>query len=210
MKLLVIVPIITKDFIKNPRERVETYVRLETKVDFVNIDYGPASIESMYDHDMAAPFVVKKAEWAEKNGYDAVVVSCMMDPGVEAAKQAVNIPVVGSGEAANQVAGLLGKNVKTVHARPLTVLQLIANPEKAFECLMINGKKAIEDGADVLILGCTGLTGLAKRLQNELNVPVLEGERLALSLAQMMVDVGISQSKKAFPKPAKKKRILPD
>lgn len=210
MKLLVIIPIITKEFIKDPGKRVGAYVRPETKVDFANIDYGPASIESRYDHDMAAPFVVKKAEEAEKNGYDAIVVSCMMDPGVEAAKQAVNIPVVGSGEAGRQVAGLLGKNVKTVHARPLTVLQLIEDPEKAFECLLINGKKAIEDGADVLILGCTGLTGLAKRLQNELKVPILEGEGLALNLAQTMVDIGISQSKKAYPKPAEKKRILPD
>jgi len=100
-------------------------------------------------------------------------------------------------------------NVKTVSARPMTVLQLIEDPEKAYERIIINGKKTLEDGADVLILSCTGLTGLAKRVQNELKVPVLEGERLALNLAQTMVDMGLSQSKKAYPTPADKKRVMP-
>jgi len=75
--------------------------------------------------------------------------------------------------------------------------------------LLENGKKALDEGAQVLILGCTGLTGLAKRLQNELKVPVLEGEGLALALAQLFVDVGLTQSKLTYRKPPKKKRILP-
>jgi len=209
LKIVVIVPIITKTFITNPKERVESYVRPDTQVDFVNIDYGPASIESRYDHDLAAPFVVKKAEWAEKNGYDAAVVSCMMDPGVEASKEAVNIPVVGAGEAADKVAQLLGKKMAKVYPRGLTVLQLHEDLERTYEVLLKDAKKALEGGADVLILSCTGLTGLSKRLQKELNVPVLEGEGLSLSLAQTLVDTGLSQSKKAYPKPAPKKRVLP-
>jgi len=86
--------IISKEFIRKEdvRKRVGNYVRPDTDVDFVFIDYGPASIESRYDDVMAVPFVVKKAEWAEKNGYDPVVVSCMMDPGVKAAKGALYIP----------------------------------------------------------------------------------------------------------------------
>lgn len=60
MRILVIIPIITKDFIKGTRERVEPYVRPDTEVDFVNIDYGTASIESAYDKALAAPFVIKK------------------------------------------------------------------------------------------------------------------------------------------------------
>ena len=64
MKICVVVPIISKEFIKKEdvRKRVGNYVRPDTEVDFVFIDYGPASIESRYDDVMAAPFVVKKAE----------------------------------------------------------------------------------------------------------------------------------------------------
>jgi len=190
------------------RKRVGNYVRPDTQVDFINVDYGPASIESRYDDTMAAPFVVKKAEWAEKNGYDAVVVSCMMDPGVKAAKEALGIPVVGAGEAARQIAPLLGDNVVRVSPQ-LSVLELLENPEKAYKRLLENSKKALDGGAQVLILSCTGLTGMAEKLQKEVGVPVLEGESLALSLAQMFVDVGLSQSKLAYRKPPKKKRILP-
>ena len=212
MRICVIVPIISRELIKEEevRKRVENYVRPNTEVDFIFLDYGPASIESRYDDVMAAPFVVKKAEWAEKNGYDAIVVSCMMDPGVQAAKEALDIPVLGPGEAARQIAPILGDKIARIYPRGLTVLELIEDPEKTYRVLLENAKKAIEeDGAKVLILGCTGLTGMANRLQKELGVPVLEGEGLALALAQLFVDVGLSQSKLAYRKPPKKKRILP-
>lgn len=211
MKICLIVPIITKRLIEKEegRKRFEAYVRPDTEVDIVFLDYGPASIESRYDDVMAAPFVVKKAEWAEKNGYDAVVVSCMMDPGVKAAKEALDIPVVGPGEAARQIAPILGDKVGRIYPRGLTVLELVEEPEKTFNVLLENAKKALAEGAEVLILSCTGLTGMAKRLQDELGVPVLEGEGLALALAQLFVDVGLSQSKLAYRRPPKKKRILP-
>ena len=211
MKICLIVPIITKRFIEKvaERKRFEGYVRPDTEVDIVFLDYGPASIESRYDDVMAAPFVVKKAEWAEKNGYDAVAVSCMMDPGVKAAKEALEIPVVGPREAARQIAPILGDKFATIYPRGITVLELREDPEKTYGVLLENAKKALHDGAQVLILGCTGLTGYAKRLQNELGVPVLEGEGLALALAQLFVDVGLSHSKLAYRKPPKKKRILP-
>jgi len=217
LRILLIIPILGRDPIKEEaaqrkerqRRRISRYVRPDTQVDFVNIEYGPASIESRYDDVMAAPFVVKKAEWAEKNGYDAVVVSCMMDPGVKAAKEALDIPIVGPNEAAAAIASILGDKVARVYPRGLTVLELAENPEKTYKTLLENAKKALDEGAQVLILSCTGLTGMAERLQKEVGVPVLEGEGLALALAQLFVDAGLSQSKLAYRKPPKKKRILP-
>jgi len=211
LKICLIVPIISKEFIeeKDRGKRFEKYVRPDTEVDVVFIDYGPSSIESRYDDVMAAPFAVKKAEWAEKNGYDAVAVSCMMDPGVKAAKEALDIPVVGPKEAANQLAQILGDKVATIYPRGITVLELSQNPSKTFEVLLKNSKSALNGGAQVLILGCTGLTGFGKRLQEELGVPVLEGEGLALALAQLFVDIGLSQSKLAYEKPPEKRRTLP-
>jgi len=211
LKICLIVPIISKEFIeeKDRTKRFDKYVRPDTEVDVVNIDYGPSSIESRYDDVLAAPFVVKKAEWAEKNGYDAVAVSCMMDPGVKAAKEALDIPVVGPKEAANQLAQILGDKVATIYPRGITVLELSQEPERTYGVLLENSKSALDDGAQVLILGCTGLTGFGKRLQDELGVPVLEGEGLALALAQLFVDIGLSQSKLAYEKPPEKKRTLP-
>ena len=212
MKICLIVPIITKTFIdeENSRERFGKYVRPDTEVDVVYIEYGPASIESRYDEALAIPFVVKKAEWAEANGYDAVVVSCMNDPGVEAAKEVLKIPVVGPREAAWNIANILGKNLSWTSAKGITVLELAQDPEKTYNALLKDGKRAMEEGADVLILRCTGMTGTAKRLTEELGTPVLEGEGLALALAQMFFDVGLAHSKLAFRYPPKKKRTFPD
>ena len=158
---------------------------------------------------MASPFVVKKAEWAEKNGYDAIVISCMMDPGVKAAKEAVQIPVVGPNEAAVQLAQILGNKVGRVYPTGLTVLELSQDAEKTYDVLLQNAKEALNDGAQVLILRCTGLTGMGKKLQDELDVPVLEGEGLALAIAQLFVDIEISHSKLAYPNPSIKRRVLP-
>lgn len=212
MKICLIIPIITKTFIdeENTRERFGNYVRPDTEVDVVYIDYGPASIESRYDEVLATPFVVKKAEWAEANGYDAVVVSCMNDPGVEAAKEVLKIPVVGPREAAWNIANVLGKNLSWISARGITVLELAQDAEKTYKALLKDGKRAMEEGANVLILRCTGMTGTAKRLTEELGTPVLEGEGLALALAQLFVDVELAHSKLAFKYPPKKKRTFPE
>jgi allantoin racemase len=212
MKICLIIPIITKTFIdeENIRERFGNYVRPDTEVDVVYIDYGPASIESRYDEVLATPFVVKKAEWAEANGYDAVVVSCMNDPGVEAAKEVLKIPVVGPREAAWNIANVLGKKLSWISARGITVLELAQDAEKTYNALLEDGKRAMKEGANVLILRCTGMTGTAKRLTEELGTPVLEGEGLALALAQLFVDVGLAHSKLAFRYPPKKKRTFPE
>ena len=63
-----------------------------------------------------------------------------------------------------------------------------------------------EDGAEVLVLGCTGMTGMAERLSHELNVPVIDPIPTAVKLAEMLVGLGLSHSKLAFPVPPEKKR----
>jgi allantoin racemase len=104
---------------------------------------------------------------------------------------------------------MLGERVARIYPTGLTVLQLVEDTEKTYKILLENAKKSIAEGAQVLVLGCTGLHGLGKRLQGELGLPVLEGEGLALSLAQIFVDNGITQSKLAYRTPPKKKRVYP-
>ena len=212
MKILVIVPILPRNGEKNlrPLENASKYVRPDTEVDAVNIAYGPASIESLYDDTMAAPFVARKAEWAERNGYDAVVVSCMTDPGVKAAKEAVNIPVVGPKEACHAIASILGANPKTILPRGIPVLNMHDDPEKTYQALRKDAEKAIGEGAEALIMGCTALSGIAERLNDEFEAPILENQGTALKVAEMLVDLKVSQSKLTYPSPPVKKRRLPD
>ena len=59
------------------------------------------------------------------------------------------------------------------------------------------GKIAVErDGADVLALGCAGLSGLDARLRERLGVPVVDGVSAAVKIAEALVSSGNRTSKK--------------
>jgi allantoin racemase len=74
------------------------------------------------DEVLAAPGVVDAAIKAEADGAEAVVIDCMLDPGLDAAREAVSIPVIGCGEAAMRATGA-----------PFAVVT--AQLESAFRCL---------------------------------------------------------------------------
>jgi len=70
-----------------------------------------------------------------------------------------------------------------------------------------------EDGADVIILGCSAAFWMQPLLQKKLmeigwDVPVLEGARCAIEIAKTLVDLGVDASGLAFPseRPAKWRR----
>ena len=52
-----------------------------------------------------------------------------------------------------------------------------------------------EDMAEVIVLGCAGMTGLDKLLEKELGVPVLDGVICALIITTGLVKYGVSTSK---------------
>jgi Asp/Glu/hydantoin racemase len=60
---------------------------------------GPAAIRSAADAAAAAPHVVSAVAGAARDGFDAAIVDCAHDPGLDAARRAVAMPVVGAGEA---------------------------------------------------------------------------------------------------------------
>ena len=65
--------------------------------------------------------MVNKIMQAEKEGYDAAIIGCATDPGLEIARSAVDIPVVGLGEASMLVAQMVGKRFAIVTVSDLSV-----------------------------------------------------------------------------------------
>ena len=70
-----------------------------------------------------------------------------------------------------------------------------------------------EDGAEVIVLGCSAAYWMQPLLQKKLaeigwDVPVLEGYRCAIGVAKSLVDLGVDASGLAFPgeRPAKWRR----
>lgn len=206
----------------------------ETEIDQVGIDKGPASIESRYDEIFAMPEIVKKVKEAEAEGVDACVINCFGDPGVRGSREVVNIPVLGPCESSlliasslcdkfsvitvlKSVAGIIHENAKmsgvseklaSIRAVDIPVLDLHQDNEKTAVALYKEGKKALEeDGAEVLVLGCTGMTGMAKRLSKELGVQVIDPLPTAVKLAETLVSLKLTHSKLAFHTPPDKMRV---
>jgi len=204
-----------------------------TEVDTVGIEKGSATIESRYDEIFAVPEIVRRVQKAEKEGVDACIINCFADPGVRASREVVKMLVLGPCESSlmaasalcnkfsvitvlDSVANIIMENARiygiadkiaSVRAVEIPVHELHADNERTAKALFEEGKKALrDDGAEVLVLGCTGMTGMAERLSKELNVPVLDPIPTAVKLAEMLVALGLSHSKIAFPMPPEKKR----
>lgn len=161
------------------------------------LDKGPASVESAVDEVLAAPGVVDAAIRAERAGADAVVIDCMLDPGLEAAREAVSIPVVGAGEAGLAAAAERGRfSVVTVLDRQAPMFrdlarrhglseQLISVRGIGLPVLALEQDRAAaigkttpacaaamtEDGAQAIVFGCTGMLGFAEPVADTMGLP---------------------------------------
>ena len=69
-----------------------------------------------------------------------------------------------------------------------------------------------EDGAHVIVLGCTGLAGLAEQVKAGLSkagheVPVIDPASTALKVAEALVDAKLTHSKRTYPQPPQKEVV---
>ena len=69
------------------------------------------------------------------------------------------------------------------------------------DALEQESQKAMEAGAEVIILGCTGMTGFAVELQKRLDVPVVDPSVSALKFAELLVTMNLSHSPLTIPSP---------
>jgi len=233
MHIRIINPVITTSWEEDTRRTYTNVARTDTQVSVVSLDWGTASIESYRDDALATPDILRKIIQAERDGVDAVIIDCMADPGLYAARELVSIPVVGPAQACMHLAVLLGhrfsvlstsdrdvpwvedqvtryglaNQLASVRAINIAVLALDDDPETTVQALIIAAEQAVrEDDAHILIPGCTGLAGLASRIQVALaergcEVPILDPPSVAIKLAESLVDLGYSHSKRTYPYP---------
>jgi len=59
------------------------------------------------------------------------------------------------------------------------------------------GQLAIEeDGAEAICLGCAGMSGLEQQLEDQLGVPVIDAVAAAVKMAESLVSLGKTNSKR--------------
>jgi len=203
-----------------------------TEVDIVDVPRGPASIESMYEEYISIPATAERILEVEEQGYDAAIVGCFGDPGLDAYRELTDMLVVGPGEASFLAAAMLGHSfsiltitasvvaaakkqvrntgvggklasVRVVHT---PVLELARDRQATLDKLVAEGRQAIDvDGADTLVLGCMtmGFLGVAEELAATLGVPVINPSRWCLKMTEAMVGGGYRHSKRAYMTPPK-------
>lgn len=236
MKICVVLPVLKKKIFEEMTYReLEAARRRDVEISVVSIEKGPASIESAYDEEIAAPWILEKIKEAEEKGFDAAIINCMGDPALEAAREIVDIPVIGPLQASMAIASTLcdkfsvvtvlkrllplfwGKakkygfesKVASVRSVEVPVLELDEARSEVKARLLAESKKAVEeDEAGAIILGCTGMIGMARELQEALGIPVIDPGLASMKLAESLVDMRISHSKIVYPKPPEKERKL--
>ncbi|MGE5593378.1 MAG: aspartate/glutamate racemase family protein [Betaproteobacteria bacterium] len=203
------------------------------QVDITGVTEGPASIESMYEEYLSIPATAKKIFELEQEGYDAAILGCAGDPGLDAMREITSkMLVVGPAEASFVVAAMLGyrfslltvmdsmipssyelvhkagvaAKLASVRAVNVPVLELACNRHATLEKIIAVGRRAIEeDGAHVLVLGCMsmGFLNVAEDIQAALGVPVVNPSKVALKVTEALVGSNLRHSKKAFALPPK-------
>lgn len=236
MHIRIINPTITRSWEEDSRLAYASVAAPGTEVSMVTLDWGTASIESARDQALVTPDIMTKAVQAEQEGADAVIIDCMGDPGLYAVRELVRIPVVGPAEASMHLAAQLGHRfsvltvfdsrismmeeevvryglyprLASVRGFNIPVLELERDWERTVERVTDVAERAVrEDGADVIIPGCTGLAGLASRIQAGLaargcEVPVLDPPTVAMKLAESLVALGLTHSRRTFAAPQPK------
>jgi allantoin racemase len=237
MKICVIAPVILEGKTPPSVLAFAPAARPGCEVEVVFLDRGPASIESEFEEAMAVPDTIAKAVLAEDGGADAVVIDCMLDPGLDAVREKVKIPVIGPAQTSMHLAAMLGDRfsiitvverlvapfrkrarlygvidrLASVRSIDVSVLELESDRGATIQPLIKEALAAIEvDGADVLIFGCTGMSGMAAAVQEGLqanghaDIPVIDPGITALKLAELMVDLQLAQSKQTYPSPPSK------
>ena len=159
------------------------------------IETGPASVESEYEVALSVPGLLAKVADAGREGVDAIVIDCMADPGLKAARELVTVPVLGPCQTSMHVAAMLGQRFSVLsvaeRVRPMfencaatsglagryvsmrnieiPVLELESHMGATNQRLIEQALLAVEvDRADVLIFGCTGLFGCADAVREGL------------------------------------------
>ncbi|AOY74105.1 aspartate/glutamate racemase family protein (plasmid) [Arthrobacter sp. TES] len=217
MKLLVINPNISDDVTALIEAEAQRSAGPDTELIVRTAGHGVEYIETRFEALIAAGAVAELiAEYGHDGGtaVDGVVVAAFGDPGMPALKELVDVPVIGITEAALCAAALQGHRFSIIAisdriqawyldcverfgfgGRLASIrsinqsLNSIGSVQADFkETLLALSRQAVdEDGADVVILAGAPLAGLARELEGQIPVPVVDGISAGIRMTEAVV-----------------------
>ena len=222
MKILVINPNTSEEFNRKLYQAAREYALSSTEMKVISPKSGPKSIEGIYDEALSIAGTIETFIEHEK-GFDGFVVACYSDPlALYALREITEKPVLGIAEASIHLACLLGNRFSivttndrwgpllheavrrygvesrcaSVRTTGLRVLDLEGGEGRVEEAIEREALAAVkQDGAEVICLGCAGMSGFDKVLEQKIGVPVLDGLVCALKLLELFNQYGLRHSK---------------
>ncbi|MCP4234755.1 MAG: Asp/Glu/hydantoin racemase [Aestuariibacter sp.] len=216
MKILIINPNSDQQMTQAILSAATEFSDGDFEVDCLATPGAPKFIDTYHDSATAQPGMLALLKQHEAD-YDAFIIACHCDPNLDLMKEMTNKPMVGIGEASMKLATMLGHRFSVISTdarsvpnkealiRSYHLQDLLASvkfPSAANETqsdeqkYLLTAQAAIEqDMAEVIVLGCAGMAGLDKKMQQELKVPVLDGVVCALMIATGLVKYQVSTSK---------------
>lgn len=206
-------------------------VRDDIEVVFVGAGQVMTLADSYYDMAIMEMAVIEAGLRAEEEGFDAVCVNTVSDSGLSALRSRLTIPVLAPAISSFHTACMLGQkfsvltmwpqwyplyrktikeyglesrlaSVRSIDVRPDTQALLEGKEDVVFAKLLAEGRRAIEeDGADVIVLGSTTMHQSHAYLAEHLPVPVLNPGVITYKQCELLLDLGLSHSKAAYPSP---------
>ncbi len=203
----------------------------DIEFDFRPVKAAPSNYVSHHDYVLADAGIMEAGLRAQEQGYHAVCIDTMSDSGMAGLRSLLDIPVIAPGRASILTALMLGESfsiltlwsqwkplytkslndlgiqqkcasIRALDVRPDNRELLSGKEADIFPLLAEAGRKAIEeDGADVLLLGSTTMHQAHAYLAERLPVPVINPGPLTYKLAELALGLGLTHSRKAYPKP---------
>jgi allantoin racemase len=195
--------------------------------------FGPVSIESQFDEVFGAAGVAEQLRLAAAERFDAVVIACFGDPGLDAARELTSAPVLGIAEAAFHAASFLAtgfsivttmtrtcviaerlvhrygfeRSCRGIHGTDIPVLALEHCGEDTVAQIEATARAALaQDRSQAIVLGCGGMAALCNTLQQRLGVPVVDGVSAAVKFAEGLAALGLRTAKRGDYAPPLPKR----
>jgi allantoin racemase len=219
------------------RAAVQRVAGASWQMDAWDLPGGPVSIESAYEEYLSVPGTIDRLVEAERAGFDGVILGCFGDPGIDAMREMVSIPVVGPGEASMLFAAALGhrfgivtvlpsvipllerlawqvgvdRKLASVRSIDVPVLDLGRDPDETFARMVKEGEAARDrDRADAIIMGCMSMAFQDRQteLATRLGIPVVNPVYAAVKMTQALCETGLRYSRKAYPTPPKLARQM--
>ncbi len=231
IKVIIPIPMDQAGVDARAAQLTDGFLPADYQVVFESVKAGAALGDSYHDTLLMDVSVTEAGLRAEEEGFDAICIDTVSDSALNALRSCLTIPVIAPGASSFYLACNLGKRfgivtmwdewfplyektlteyhlwdrlagMRSINTRPDLEELLAGKEEVVFGKLLEASRKLIEeDGADVIILGSTTMHQSHGFLRERLPVPVLNPGQVSFKTCQMLLELGLTHSKHAYPAP---------